>query len=112
MQTGYLSTTKLLKIAHEATDGNIAEAIEVLRPMQQDHVEAYSAIRVRGGGLMRIAGSVPARSRSTFAAHFRRAYAQGWTWSVARILARPKAQNERVRGVVAYIPAIYTVKAA
>jgi hypothetical protein len=46
MQTGYLSTTKLLKIAHEATDGNIAEAIEVLRPMQQDHVEAYSAIRV------------------------------------------------------------------
>lgn len=46
MQTGYVSTTKLLKIAHEATDGNIAEAIDVLGFMQKDHAEAFSAIRV------------------------------------------------------------------
>ena len=46
MQTGYVSTTKLLKIAHEAADGNIIQAINVLRSMRFDYSEADSAIRV------------------------------------------------------------------
>lgn len=59
---------------------------------------------------MRVTGSVPAQARKTFATHFRRAYAQGWTWSVARTLARPMVQNGNMS--FAFVPAIRTVEAA
>lgn len=46
MQTDYLSTTKLLKIAHQDSNGNISQAIDHLRGLSHDHVNANSAIRV------------------------------------------------------------------
>lgn len=46
MQTGYVSTTKLLKMAHDISNGNIEQAIEHLGHLGREYVEAPSAIRV------------------------------------------------------------------
>lgn len=60
---------------------------------------------------MKVIGSVPASARRTFVNHFRYAQSRGWSWTIARSLARPLAQNDRVRGSILFVPAVTLVKA-
>lgn len=44
--TAYVSTTNLLKMAHQASGGRIDKAINMLDAMRREYIEAHSAIRV------------------------------------------------------------------